>query len=108
MAIRHMRSEIAWLTRAVPTASNGFIAAIARSSVDFPVPGGPSSTTWQPLASVAASTSASRRRPTIRSETPASSDPASVLVDEHSPDVLAVEEVLVALVDLVERVLLGH
>ena len=25
-----MRSEIAWLTRAVPTASNGFIAAISR------------------------------------------------------------------------------
>ena len=30
MAIRHMRSAIAWLTRAVPTASNGFIAAISR------------------------------------------------------------------------------
>ena len=28
--IRHMRSEIAWLTRAVPTASKGFIAAISR------------------------------------------------------------------------------
>ena len=26
-----MRSEIAWLTRAVPTASNGFIAAIRRN-----------------------------------------------------------------------------
>src|SRR3954469_6596835 len=82
-------------------------AATARSSVDLPVPGGPSSTTWQPPASDAASTSASRRSPTMRSSTPASSVRASVFVNEHSPDVLAVEQVLIALVDLVQRVALG-
>src|SRR3954451_1824975 len=82
-------------------------AATARRSVDLPVPGGPSSTTWQPLASAAASTSASRRRPTMRSSTAARSARESVLVDDHSADVLAVEQVGVALVDLIERVALG-
>src|SRR5215470_3595637 len=82
-------------------------AATARSSVDLPVPGGPSSTTWQPLASAAASTSASRRRPTMRSSTAASRARGSVLVDDHSADVLAVEQVGVTLVDLIERVALG-
>src|SRR3954470_7434018 len=60
-----------------------------------------------PLASAAASTSASRRRPTMRSSTRASREFASVLVDYHAPDVLAVEHVLEALVDVVERVRLG-
>src|SRR5689334_10278924 len=82
-------------------------SATTRRSVDLPVPGGPSSTTWQPLASAAASTSASRRRPTMRSSTAASRARGSVLVDDHSTDVLAVEQVLVALVDLIERVALG-
>src|SRR5262249_2317527 len=81
-------------------------SATARSSVDLPVPGGPSSTTWQPPASEAASTSASRRRPTIRSSTRARSATGSVVVDDHAPDVLAVEHVLEALVDVVERVAL--
>ena len=30
---RHIRSAMAWLTRAVPTASNGFIAVISRKSL---------------------------------------------------------------------------
>src|SRR4051794_1540161 len=60
-----------------------------------------------PAASEAASTSASRRRPTVRSSTRASSAAASVLVDHHAPDVLAVEHVLEALVDLVQGVRLA-
>src|SRR6478735_10589201 len=98
-------------------------SATARSSVDLPVPGGPSSTTWMPAASEAASTSASRRRPTIRSSTRASSDRDSrsddrggaagllaldsVFVDHHAPDVLAVEHVLEALGDVLELVGVG-
>src|SRR5262249_47331614 len=74
---------------------------------DLPVPGGPSSTTWIPAASAAASTSASRRRPTIFSSTCASRDRASVFVDDHSADVLAVEHVLEALVDVVQGVGVG-
>src|SRR4051794_39943783 len=61
-----------------------------------------------PAASAAASTSASRRRPTIRSSTRASSAAESVLVDDHASDVLAVEHVLEALVDVVELVAVGH
>src|SRR4051794_21832227 len=82
-------------------------SATARSSVDFPVPGGPSSTTWMPAASDAASTSASRRRPTIRSSTRAKKVEASVFVDHHASDVLAVEHVLEALADVVELVGVG-
>src|ERR1700754_4114280 len=82
-------------------------SATARSSVDLPVPGGPSSTTWIPAASDAASTSASRRRPTMRSSTRASNVEASAVVDHHAPDVLAVEHVLEALADVVERVGVG-
>src|SRR4051812_34317224 len=97
--------------------------ATARSSVDLPVPGGPSSTTWMPAESAAASTSASRRRPTIRSSTRARSDRnstsddrggaegplalISVFVNHHAPDVLAVEHVLEALVDVVQGVGVG-
>ena len=50
-----MRSAIAWLTRAVPTASNGFMAAISRK----PGPAGmrPSRGTWiSPSASAPTST----------------------------------------------------
>src|SRR2546429_240316 len=68
-------------------------AASVRSSVDFPVPGGPPSTRWRPPSSAAGG---STRPP---------SSP-SVVVDDHAPDVLAVQQVLVALVDLVQRVLL--
>src|SRR3954453_24022977 len=60
-----------------------------------------------PAASAAASTSASRRRPTVRSSPRASRDGASVLVNHHSTDVLDVEHVLEALVDVVERVSVG-
>src|SRR3954451_5128716 len=82
-------------------------SATVRSSVDLPVPGGPSSTTWQPDASVAARTSASPRRPTIRSSTRASSSVEALMpVDDHASDVLAVEHVLEALADVVERVAL--
>src|SRR3954467_3428561 len=73
-----------------------------------------------PADRLAASTSASRRRPTIRSSTPAmrgrnsrSDDRGgaegllplnSVFVDDHASDVLAVEHVLEALVDVVQGV----
>src|SRR5699024_6283118 len=81
-------------------------AAIARSSVDLPVSGGPSMTAWRP-ASIAASTSSSSRwRPTTRSATRDSAelDISSSVVDEHAADVLAVAHVGVAVVDTIERV----
>src|SRR3954470_11968224 len=101
------RAGVSWALPSTSSTPSPPPAATARRSVDLPVPGGPSSTTWQPLASAAASTSASRRRPTMRSSTAARSARESVLVDDHSADVLAVEQVLVALVDLIERVALG-
>src|SRR6266852_2632133 len=73
-------------------------AATCRSRVDLPVPGGPSSRMWAPDASAARTSSSSRWRPTtcfvIR----------SVLVDDDAAHVLAGQQVLVALVDLVQGV----
>src|SRR4051812_30508193 len=71
-----------------------------------------------PADSAAASTSASRRRPTIRSSTRDTRDARSVdrggllallsvLVDDHASDVLAVEHVLEALRDVLELVGVG-
>src|SRR5215472_17546815 len=95
--------------------------AIERSSVDLPVPGGPSSTTCLAACSATVRTSRSRRRPmtgvmpltgpgwcSSGSAEPGSAEPAagesgSVMQDE-APDVLAVQHVLVTLVDLVEGV----
>src|ERR1700759_5301544 len=75
-------------------------AATCRSKVDLPVPGGPSSRMWAPDASAARTSSSSRWRPTtcfvIRVR--------SVLVDHDAADVLAGQQVVVALVDLFKLV----
>src|SRR5215469_6432138 len=89
--------------------------AIDRSKVDLPVPGGPSSTTCRAAWSATVRTSRSRRRP-MTGVLPASpawqttGGPATAsgrVMQDDAPDVLAVQHVLVALVDLVERVGLG-
>src|SRR6266566_2089800 len=84
--------------------------AMSRSSVDLPVPGGPSITTWRPVSSATVSTSRSRRSPTMGGARPSDpgGPPGSVAVmQDHAADVLAVEQVLVSLVDLVEGVRRG-
>src|SRR6516162_6897371 len=68
-----------------------------RSRVDLPVPGGPSSRMWAPDASAARTSSSSRWRPTTGMG-------KSVLVDDDAAYVLAGHQVVVALVDLVQRV----
>src|SRR5271169_468952 len=73
-------------------------AATCRSKVDLPVPGGPSSRMWAPDASAARTSSSSRWRPTTCLAT------RSVLVDDHAAHVLAGQQVVVALVDLVQGV----
>src|ERR1700760_812334 len=73
-----------------------------RSSVALPVPGGPSSTTCRRVASATVRTSRSRRRPTT-----AVDKCGSAVELDDAADVLAVVHVLVALLDLVERVGLG-
>src|SRR5437899_12879459 len=82
-------------------------SATARSSVDLPVPGGPSRTMWRPASRAAVRTSASRRRPTMSRPIRSSRSLPSVFVKDDPADVLAVEQVLVALVDVVEPVRLG-
>src|SRR5271169_4554611 len=83
--------------------------AIARNSVDLPVPGGPSSTTCLAAWSATVRTSRSRRRPMTGVMPPtgpgrgAAAGDSGAMQDE-APDVLAVEHVLVTLVDPVERV----
>src|ERR1700759_2302902 len=76
-----------------------------RSSVDLPVPGGPSSTVWQPCSSATDRISASRRRPTTIASMYVTG--GLVLVDDDPPDVLAGLQIGVALVDLRQLVLLG-
>src|SRR5215510_15409052 len=80
--------------------------AMSRSSVDLPVPGGPSITTCRPASSATVSTSRSRRSPTMGGARPApATGPGSgAAMHDHAADVLAVQQVLVALVDLVEGV----
>src|SRR5262245_13234209 len=90
-----------------------------RSRVDLPVPGGPSSTTCRAAWSATVRTSRSRRRPmtgVLLPAGPAASAgwsavcgpaAASGVMQDDAPDVLAVQHVLVALVDLVEGVGLG-
>src|SRR6266568_736006 len=73
-------------------------AATCRSRVDLPVPGGPSSRMWAPDASAARTSSSSRWRPTTCLAT------RSVLVDDDAAHVLAGQQVVVALVDLVQGV----
>src|SRR5689334_7141866 len=84
--------------------------AMSRSRVDFPVPGGPSITTCRPASSATVSTSRSRRSPTMGGARPAppggaAGGPGSgAAIHDHAADVLAVQQVLVPLVDLGEGV----
>src|SRR6266487_4194793 len=87
--------------------------AMSRSRVDLPVPGGPSITTCRPASSATASTSRSRRSPAMGMARPAWAAPpggtgdgsgSGAAIQDHAADVLAVQQVLVPLVDLVEGV----
>src|SRR3954451_3623085 len=94
------------------TRSRPYAPARARSTVDFPVPGGPSSSTCRPVSSAATISSTSRARPTTaerNSSTAAETfaKPNRLVEVDHATDVLAVAHVLVALVDVLELVLLG-
>src|ERR1700722_2189978 len=78
-----------------------------RSRVDLPVPGGPSSRMWAPDASAARTSSSSRWRPTTCLDMGSvlkDRGARSVLVDDDAANVLAGQEILVALVDLVQGV----
>src|SRR5215831_15105732 len=85
--------------------------AMSRSSVDLPVPGGPSITTCRPVSSATVSTSRSRRSPTMgggaRPGDPDGPPGSGAVMQDHAADVLPVEQVLVSLVDLVEGVRRG-
>src|SRR5271166_4162045 len=101
----------AGVSSALPsTSTNSACRACAtwRSRVDLPVPGGPSSKMWAPDASAARTSSSSRWRPTtcfvIRSMILDRLARASVLVDDDAADVFAGQQVVVALVDLVQGV----
>src|SRR5215471_2715223 len=84
--------------------------AMSRSRVDLPVPGGPSITTCRPASSATVRTSRSRRSPTMGGARPAWPGGAGGVprsgagMQDHAADVLAVQQVLVPLVDLVEGV----
>src|SRR5262250_1397762 len=88
--------------------------AMSRSRVDLPVPGGPSITTCRPASSATVSTSRSRRSPTMGGAGPGCADnvpgcadnvPGSgAAIQDHAADVLAVQQVLVPPVHLVEGV----
>src|SRR5215471_13707695 len=85
--------------------------AMSRSSVDLPVPGGPSITTCRPASSATVSTSRSRRSPTMgggaRPGDAGGPAGSGAVMQDHAADVLPVEQVLVSLVDLVEGVRRG-
>src|SRR5215813_6324420 len=74
--------------------------AMSRSRVDLPVPGGPSITTCRPASSATVSTSRSRRSPTMGG----AGSGSGAAIQDHAADVLAVQQVLIPLVDLVEGV----
>src|SRR6516165_1937346 len=98
--------SLAGVSSALPSAKTTALPALramSRSSVDLPVPGGPSMTTCRPASSATVSTSRSRRRPTTGGG-PGGSPVSLVGIPDHPADVLAVQQILVALVDLVERV----
>src|SRR5215469_18783126 len=107
--------SLAGVSSALPSAKTTALPAwraMSRSSVDLPVPGGPSITTCRPASSATVSTSRSRRRPTTGGDPPSAgcvttipvAAGSGVGVPDHPADVLAVQQVLVTLVDLVERV----
>src|SRR5580658_653967 len=82
-------------------------SATCLSSVDLPVPGGPSIRMWAPDASAARTSSSSRRRPTTWigiGSVLKDRGARSVLVDDDAADVLAGQQILVTLVDLVQGV----
>src|SRR5215472_11402581 len=94
--------SLAGVSSALPSAKTTALPAwraMSRSSVDLPVPGGPSITTCRPASSATVSTSRSRRSPTM-----GGAWPGSGAIHDHTADVLAVQQVLVPLVDLVEGV----
>src|SRR6516164_1940841 len=103
----------AGVSSALPSANTTALPAwraMSRSSVDLPVPGGPSITTCRPVSSATVSTSRSRRSPTMGGARPC--DPGGPpgsggVIQDHAADVLPVEQVLVSLVDLVEGVRRG-
>src|SRR5215510_1577084 len=102
--------SLAGVSSALPSANTTALRAwraMSRSRVDLPVPGGPSITTCRPASSATVSTSRSRRSPTMGGTRPgcADSGPGSgAAIKDHAADVLAVQQVLVPLVDLVEGV----
>src|SRR5262245_1031649 len=84
--------------------------AMSRSSVDLPVPGGPSMTTCRPVSSATGRTSRSRRSPTMggaRPGEPGGPPGSAAVIQDHAADVLPIEQVLVSLVDLVEGIRRG-
>src|SRR5581483_2535754 len=93
-------TSLAGVSSALPSANTTALPApraMSRSSVDLPVPGGPSITTCRPAPSATVSTSRSRRSPTTGGGD-------SAVMQDDAANVLPVEQVLVALVDLVEGV----
>src|SRR5262252_1235914 len=103
----------AGVSSALPSANTTALPAwwaMSRSSVDLPVPGGPSITTCRPVSSATVSTSRSRRSPTMggaRPGGPGGRPGSGAVMQDHAADVLPVEQVLVSLVDLVEGVRRG-
>src|SRR6516162_9452044 len=103
----------AGVSSALPSANTTALPAwraMSRSSVDLPVPGGPSITTCRPVSSATVSTSRSRRSPTMggaRPSGPGGPPGSGAVMQDHATDVLPVEQVLVSLVDLVEGVRRG-
>src|SRR5215813_6716977 len=57
---------------------------MSRSSVDLPVPGGPSITTCRPASSATVSTSRSRRRPTMGGAWPSGPDGSPAVMQDHA------------------------
>src|SRR5262245_30429126 len=101
--------SLAGVSSALPSAKTTALPAwraMSRSRVDLPVPGGPSITTCRPASSATVSTSRSRRSPTMGGARPAgpASPGSGAAIHQHAADVLAVQQVLVPLVDLVEGV----
>src|SRR5215469_4074415 len=99
--------SLAGVSSALPSAKTTALPAwraMSRSSVDLPVPGGPSITTCRPASSATVSTSRSRRRPTMAGAWPSGPGGSPAAMRDHATDVLTVQQVLVPLVDLVEGI----
>src|SRR5579859_5426082 len=102
--------SLAGVSSALPSAKTTALPAwlaMSRSSVDLPVPGGPSITTCRPASSATVSTSRSRRSPTTGGARPTELAGSGAVMQDHAADVLPVQQVLVSLVDLVEGVRAG-